>query len=81
MVLELTGRVESTGSKHNMITTGVSARPEFLGVIDDPLFENLGIFGKLRGSELFLGLRLGLRMDFLLCPILKPNIMGHILFK
>ena len=36
-----------------MITSGVSARPEFLGVIDDPLFENLGIFGKLRGSELF----------------------------
>ena len=31
----------------------VSARPEFLGVIDDPLFENLGVIGKLRGSELF----------------------------
>ena len=28
-----------------------------------------------------LGLRLGLRMDFLLCPILRPNILGHILFK
>ena len=27
------------------------------------------------------GLRLGLRMDFLLCPILRPNILGHILFK
>ena len=26
-------------------------------------------------------LRLGLRMDFLLCPILRPNILGHILFK
>ena len=32
----------------------VSARPEFLGVIDDPLFENLGVIGKFRGSELFL---------------------------
>ena len=29
----------------------VAARPEFFGVIDDPLFENLGVF---RGSELFL---------------------------
>ena len=28
-----------------------------------------------------LDLRLGLRMDFLLCPILRPNILGHILFK
>ena len=28
-----------------------------------------------------IGLRLGLRMDFLLCPILRPNILGHILFK
>ena len=28
-----------------------------------------------------LGLRLGLRMDFLLCPILRPNILAHILFK
>ena len=25
----------------------------FLGVIDDPLFENLGVIGKFRGSELF----------------------------
>ena len=32
----------------------VSARPEFLGVIDDPLFENLGVIGKFRESELFL---------------------------
>ena len=32
----------------------VSARSEFLGVIDDPLFENLGVIGKFRGSELFL---------------------------
>ena len=32
----------------------VSARPQFLGVIDDPLFENLGVIGKFRGSELFL---------------------------
>ena len=31
----------------------VSARPEFRGVIDDPLFENLGVIGKFRGSELF----------------------------
>ena len=31
----------------------VSARPEFLGVIDDRLFENLGVIGKFRGSELF----------------------------
>ena len=31
----------------------VSARPEFLGVIGDPLFENLGVNSKLRGSELF----------------------------
>ena len=31
----------------------VSARPEFLGVIDDPLFENLGVIGKFRGSEFF----------------------------
>ena len=29
----------------------VSARPEFLGVIDDPLFENLGVIGKFRGSD------------------------------
>ena len=28
-----------------------------------------------------IGLRLGLRMDFLLCPILRPNILCHILFK
>ena len=33
--------------------SSVSARPEFLGVIDDPLFENLGVIGKFRGSELF----------------------------
>ena len=26
----------------------------FTGVIDDPLFENLGVIGKFRGSELFL---------------------------
>ena len=26
----------------------------------------------------WLGLRLGLRMDFLLCPILRPNILIHI---
>ena len=31
----------------------VSARPEFLGVIDDPLFENLGVISRFRGSELF----------------------------
>ena len=32
-------------------------------------------------AHYFIGLRLGLRMDFLLCPILRPNILGHILFK
>ena len=32
----------------------VPARAEFLGVIDDPLFENLGVIGKFRGPELFL---------------------------
>ena len=26
-----------------MLYGSVSARPEFLGVIDDPLFENLGV--------------------------------------
>ena len=36
------------------IQSSVSARPEFLGVIDDPLFENLWVIGKFRGSELFL---------------------------
>ena len=36
------------------LMSSVSARPEFLGVIDDPLFENLGVIGKFRGSELFL---------------------------
>ena len=44
-------------SKSSLIwdyTISVSARPEFLGVIDDPLFENLGVYGKFRGSELFL---------------------------
>ena len=35
------------------IYISVSARPEFLGVIEDPLFENLGVIGKFRGSELF----------------------------
>ena len=33
--------------------SSVSARPEFLGVIDDPMFENLGVIDKFRGSELF----------------------------
>ena len=32
-------------------------------------------------SSIAVGLRLGLRMDFLLCSILRPNILGHILFK
>ena len=27
---------------------------EFMGVIDDPLLENMGVIGKFRGSELFL---------------------------
>ena len=31
----------------------VSARPEFLGVIDDSLFENLGVIDKFREPELF----------------------------
>ena len=35
------------------LMSSVSARPEFLGVTDDPLFENLGVIGKFRGSELF----------------------------
>ena len=33
--------------------SSVSARAEFLRVIDDPLFENLRVIGKFRGSELF----------------------------
>ena len=37
----------------NWLCYSVSARPEFLGVIDDPLFENLGVISKFRGSELF----------------------------
>ena len=45
------GLSESTLVK--MPHCSVSARPEFLGVIDDPLFENLGVIGKFRGSELF----------------------------
>ena len=32
----------------------VSARLDFLEVIDNPLFENLGVIGKFRGSELCL---------------------------
>ena len=36
-----------------MTSCSVSARAEFLGVIDDPLFENLRVIGKFRGSELF----------------------------
>ena len=35
------------------LSLSVSARPEFFGVIDDPMFENLGVIGKFRGSELF----------------------------
>ena len=31
----------------------VSAGPEFWGVIDDPLLENLGVIGDFRRSELF----------------------------
>ena len=31
----------------------VSARKEFLGLIDGPLFENLGVIDKFNGSELF----------------------------
>ena len=37
-----------------MPSASVSARPEFLRVIDDPLFENFGVIGKFRGSKLFL---------------------------
>ena len=36
------------------VISSVSARPEFFGVIDDPLFEILGVIDKFRGSELFL---------------------------
>ena len=46
--------------------------------------ETLRVYFHYYWSELsinVLGLRLGLRMDFLLCPILRPNILGHILFK
>ena len=42
-----------SSKKRNFYRGSVSARPEFLGVIDDPLFENLGVIGKFRGSELF----------------------------
>ena len=42
------------GRKKYQYINSVSARPEFLGVIDDPLFEKLGVIGKFRGSELFL---------------------------
>ena len=38
---------------HTLGVDSVSARPEFFGVIDDPLFENLGVIGKFRGSERF----------------------------
>ena len=34
--------------------TSVSARPEFLGVIDDPLFENLGSLANLEGQNFFM---------------------------
>ena len=51
------GHVARASSWTNSITSiaipSVSARPEFLGVIDDPLFENLGVIGKFRESELF----------------------------
>ena len=40
-------------SKYQTIVS-ISARPEFLGVNDDPLLENLGVIGNFRGSELFL---------------------------
>ena len=36
-----------------LVKGSASARPELLGVIDDPLFENLAVIGKFRGSELF----------------------------
>ena len=35
---------------------------------------------KKKSKVAVLQLRLGLRMDFLLCPILRPNTLGHILF-
>ena len=39
----------------------VPARPELSGVIDDPLFENLGVIDKFRGSELFSSPELAVR--------------------
>ena len=53
VIITVTG---SSCFKYMPITVGyhsVSARPEFCGVINDPLFENLGVIGKFRGSELF----------------------------
>ena len=44
---------ELVSNSHMYQIFSVSARPEFLGVINDPLFENLGVIGKFRGSELF----------------------------
>ena len=46
-------QMETSVAPSNIMNSSVSARPEFLGVIDDPLFENLGVIGKFRGSELF----------------------------
>ena len=51
------GAVTQKGSSCGPIplaSFSVSARAEFIGVIDDPLFESLGVIGKFRGSELFL---------------------------
>ena len=51
---DLDPKVKGKGQiMHFLVNASVSARPEFLGVIDDPLCENLGVIGKLRGSELF----------------------------
>ena len=44
---------EQHGKILSETTSSVSARSEFSGVIDDPLFENFGVIGKFRGSELF----------------------------
>ena len=61
----------------------VSARPKFLGVIDDPLFENLGVIGKFRGSELFcviitfyLSVHASILKVFEECPLSLDN--GHL---
>ena len=50
---DYTWNLDSSCTHFIFQVSSVSARPEFLGVIDDPLFENFGVIGKFRGSELF----------------------------